>query len=306
MAYTNRLNSWIAEGAMDRDCILQRLGERIMDHTKHEEIARLYEKFQSFEPAGNGKQHSLDHTTFLSVLCSEGVLPSSLTEAGSILFNVLQYLSQAPFSHQKPLPEALTAEDFLRALIWTHYEKACLVNREGDSCRGRTPADHRRLLFQSLATDNDGKNIPLDVKEWQKQAERRAFELANYRHEFARTNCDEDGDEMYHDVLEVIFSTQPVVSEALAPVEQDELRSIAKELHGNDVHLYELTIPPARLHTLVKLLLVARFGHCGMLPDEQVPELNRVADSIVKSFHRTAGSGITWPMFDDAARKVVC
>lgn len=48
---------------------------------------------------------------------------------------------------------------------------------------------------------------PLDVKERQQQAERGAFELTDYRHEFARINCDEDEDEMYHDVLEVIFST---------------------------------------------------------------------------------------------------
>lgn len=306
MTYTNRLNSWIAEGAMDRNCIIQRLGERITDFTKDEEIAQLYQKFQLFGAVDNGTPHCLGQTTFLSFLCSHGALPSSLTEAGSILFNILQYLSQAPFSHQQLLPEALTAEEFLRALTWTHYEKACLVNREGNRCRGRTPADHRRLLFQSLATDCDDRILPLDVKEWQQQAERRAFELTDYRHEFARINCDEDGDEMYHDVLEVIFSTQPVVDEALAPVEQDEFHSIAKKLHGNDVHLHELTIPPARLQTLVKLLLVARFGHCGMLPDEQLPELSRVTDSIVKSFNRIAGSGITWPMFDDAARKVVC
>lgn len=290
---------------MERNCILQRLSKRITDFTKDEEIAQLYQKFQLFCAVDKGTPHCLNQTTFLSFLCSHGALPSSLTEAGPILFNVLQYLSQAPFSHQQLLPEALTAEEFLRALAWTHYEKACLINREGNHSRARTPADHRRLLFQSLATDCDGRNFPLDVKERQQQAERRAFELTDYRHEFARINCDEDGDEMYHDVLEVIFSTQPVVGEALAPVELDDFRSIAKKLHGNDVHLHKLMIPPARLHTLVKLLLVAQFGHCDMLPDEQLPELNHVADSIVKSFH-IAGSGITWPMFDDAARKVVC
>lgn len=291
---------------MDRNCILQRLGERIMDFTKDEEIAYLYQKFQLFGASENGIPHCLDQTTFLPILFGHGVLPQSLTEAGTILFNMLQYLSQAPFSHQQPLPEALTAEEFLRALTLTHYEKACLINREGNRCRGRTPADHRRLLFQSLATDCGDRNLPLDVKEWQQQAGNRAFELTDYRQVFAKINCDEDGDEMYHDVLEVIFSTQPVVDEALAPVEQDEFLSIAKKLHGNVVHLHKLTIAPARLHALIKLLLVARFGHCDMFPDEQLSELNCVADSIVKSFHRIAGSGITWPMFDDAARKVVC
>lgn len=303
MTSSPRLNSWIAEGAMDHNCILHRVGERMTDfgNANDEEFAQLNQNFQLFGAIDDGTPR-LGQTAFLSFLHSHGALPSSLTEAGSILYNILQYLSQAPFSHRQSL--LLTAEEFLRALTWTHYEKACWVNREGNYCRGRTPADHRRLLFQSLATYRDSRNTPLDVKKWRHQAERRAFELPDSRH--AGINCDEDGDEMYHDVLDVVFSTQPIVSEALAPVERDEFRSIAKELHGNDIRLHELMIPPGRLHALVKLLLVARFGHCGMLPDEQLPGLDCVAGSIVKSFHRITDSGITWPMFDEAARTVVC
>lgn len=49
--------------------------------------------------------------------------------------------------------------------------------------------------FSSLATYRDGRNTPLDVKEWRHQGERRAFELPESSH--AGINCDEDGDEMY-------------------------------------------------------------------------------------------------------------
>ena len=94
--------------------------------------------------------------------------------------------------------------------------------------------------FFSLATYHDHRNPCLNVKEWQHQAERRAFEL------------------------------------------------------------------PDSCHALVKLLLITQFGHCDMLPDEQLPGLDCVADSIVKSFHHITDSEITWPMFDDAARTIVC
>lgn len=77
MTYNNRLSSWITEGGMERNCILQRLNERITDFTKDEEIARLYQKFQLFGAVDNGTPHFLNQTTFLSFLCSHGALPSA-------------------------------------------------------------------------------------------------------------------------------------------------------------------------------------------------------------------------------------
>lgn len=67
MTYANQLNSWIAEGAMDRNCILQRLGESIMDFTKDEQIAQLYQKYKLFGAVDNGALYCLDQTTFLGV-----------------------------------------------------------------------------------------------------------------------------------------------------------------------------------------------------------------------------------------------
>lgn len=115
-------------------------------NVNEEAIAQLNQNFQLFSVVDN-RTPRFGQTAFSSFLKSHGALPSSLTKAGSILYSSLQYLSQAPFSHRQPLPETLTSEEFLRALTWIHYEKACWVNREGSHCRGRTPADHRRLLF---------------------------------------------------------------------------------------------------------------------------------------------------------------
>lgn len=72
-------------------------------------------------------------------------------------------------------------------------------------------------------------------------------------------------------------------------------------------YLHHLTIPPERLRTVVKLILVVQFGNCRVFPDEQLPELDCVAECIVKSFQRIPDVGTTtWPMFDDATRAVVC
>lgn len=111
---------------------------------------------------------------------------------------------------------------------------------------------------------------------------------------------------MYLEIVKVVFSTQPGISEALKPVFRGEFQVLAKELHGNFVWLNKLAFPPERLRGLIKLLLVMQLGGCGMLPDEQVSELECVAGCNVRLFQRVPGVGITWPMFDDAVKTVVC
>ena len=74
----------------------------------------------------------------------------------------------------------------------------------GSTVRGVTAGVALRLttvdcfsLFQSFATYHDRRNPPLNVKEWRHQAKRRAFGLPDSR--LTEINCDEDGDEIYHD-----------------------------------------------------------------------------------------------------------
>lgn len=76
----------------------------------------------------------------------------------------------------------------------------------GKPLPGRTPADRRGIIFQSLAATRDGRHLPFDPEDCQKQAERRAFnELEECHRENAETNCDDAGDKMYHDVVDVLF-----------------------------------------------------------------------------------------------------
>lgn len=67
-----------------------------------------------------------------------------------------------------------------------------------------------------------------------------------------------------------------------------------------------MSIPPEGLNELVKLLLVAQSFGSGKFTDEQVPELEHVAGCIARSFRQILGVGLTWPMFDDAAKAMVC
>ncbi|ODM15015.1 hypothetical protein SI65_09510 [Aspergillus cristatus] len=59
-------------------------------------------------------------------------------------------------------------------------------------------------MFQSLATTEGGKKLLFDIVDWTKQAEHRAVEFPPSRADEAMLkvpNCDEEGDEMFHDNL---------------------------------------------------------------------------------------------------------
>ena len=155
-----------------------------------------------------------------------------------------------------------------------------------------------RILFQSLATTRDGRKLPFDAEEWSRRAARRLSEL-NAR----GSNFDEFGDEIYYDTLDFIFNSQePLTSQ---PVDRDHFRGLARELHGNDLHLHHLSIPRDRFRCLVKLLLLCQFGDTEDMDIRRFLDLDRVVDSIVRPFFRIVGVGITWPMFDDAIRLMV-
>lgn len=164
-------------------------------------------------------------------------------------------------------------------------------------------------MFQSLATTEDGKKLPFDPENWTKQAARRAVEFPPWQafeSELKPINCDEEGDEMFHDAVDTLFSHQPDIDCIYGNVRRDCFRPLARKYQGGGFCLHELTISSERLHALVKLLLVAQFGPFNSLDSEEFPDLDKVTSCIVKAFHRNPDVGITWPMFDDAARGTVC
>lgn len=67
------------------------------------------------------------------------------------------------------------------------------------------------MLFQSFA--RNGKSDVFNAGDARKQAERRAFDFTVTgrpdTRRFAAINYDDDGDEIFYDVLDVLYATQP-------------------------------------------------------------------------------------------------
>lgn len=302
----SKLETWIAQGEMDIDRIFLRMDDAInnIGYEFDSEKKAIRVNFSSLCNNIDGTPR-LTEVAFRTFLHGRGAIPPALMGTTSIIFQSMRYLSQVPFS-QQTLPEALTMTELCRAIIWPNY------NRSRYLCDGldeRTPADYRRIMFQSLATTEDGKKLPLDIEDWKKQAERRAVELPlslASRAESRTTNCDDAGDEMFHDALTIMHITQPDIDSTQGNVSRDCFRSLAKQYQGGGFHLNELSIPPGELHALVKLLLIAQFGPYDHLEIEGFSDLDRVTSCVVKAFHQDANMDITWPMFDDAAKGMVC
>lgn len=91
---------------------------------------------------------------------------------------------------------------------------------------------------------------------WKRQTllPKKATEVEEHQLCFTDTNYDTDGDEMYHDILDILSMTQPrEIYEA--PVTRDSLRPLAKDLHDSRIALRQQAIRLSKFKSLVKLLL---------------------------------------------------
>lgn len=99
--------------------------------------------------------------------------------------------------------------------------------------------------------------------------------------------------------------TQPEIDSLHGTVYRDCPRPLAKYYQGGGFRLHVLSIPPGRLEALVTLLLIDQFGPYNHL-NTHFSDLDRVSSCIVKAFHQDPHVDITWPMFDDAPKGMVC
>lgn len=147
--------------------------------------------------------------------------------------------------------------------------------------------------------------MPLDAEYARKQAEHRAFDFSGVlgeegRGEFAKTNFDEDGDEMFHDLLDVLYNVAKPEQIGRGGPPRDGFRGFAKELQiqlnggeGELERFHYLSIPQDEFRDLVRLRLVTHFGRRPNGQIEQDGDLNRVADCIVRAFAQDPDLGIT-------------
>jgi hypothetical protein len=301
----DRLNRWISEGLMTRELVFERLTKILCYSIKTR--TELESSFRSLSVTDETGTERVTETAFTSFLTKAEAIPQSMPGIGPILYHILHYLSGYPLHHY-PSP-ALSLDGWLRAFGWLIPWRDGIWYEQGPGAHWRTPADARRAIFQSIATAREGEKLPYDPEEWSRQARKRAFEFpesdSQYR-ESANPNCDEDGDEMYHDVLDVVFTAQVEVPVWIAGIPRDVFRGLAKRFHGHDLKLHHLTVPLDTMRMVVKYLLIQQIGAGLTTKLICARDLDHVTDCLSRAFVQNSQVGANWPMFDEASKKAVC
>jgi hypothetical protein len=293
-----QIHAWTAVGAMTPEAILARIDQNIIDKRtfRPSELAALRRNFQAVcDPKGQ-----ISKAEFTNFVLSKSSLPAALTDAVHVLFESLCYLSRTPLQStpSSPLPPTthLTLEGLTRALMWLLPSRVPSVITETRSGRMRSPADHRRLMFQSLATSRVA-HAP--------EGTRSVASRREPRNQGAETNGDGHRDEMYHDILDTLASTQPYTPPAFAPPSRDTFHALATKLHeGAAPSLSSLAISKDRLTSFLSLLLANNFAERLL---DVSPDLEAVAHAMAASFcdGRQDGQIVTWEMFDFAATELL-
>ncbi|KAK1753169.1 hypothetical protein QBC47DRAFT_431515 [Echria macrotheca] len=303
-----KISDWVAQRALSKEAVWERVDNAIRG-------TRLESPFGSLTASDS----LLTEAAFIAVLQDKADLPRSPDgeAAGKILFSSLAYLSTLPFpSSTKTIPQrdGLSPAQLARALVWIIPDNYGSIVEEGNLSRQRSKADHRRLIFQSLAARLDPTDKPdYDAESARRLALHNAFEV---EHESRRDHCalnhDDDGDEIYHDLLDVLYGTQITPRDPrYGPVPRDAFRPVAKQLaaeHDLD-KLYDLGIPVDRFVSLVKYLVALQFTQPDAYRDEHgnldLSRFDAAARSICAAFcPDNSGVIITWPAFDHALKNI--
>lgn len=249
-----------AQGKLSIEFLLQDLDDTIrtgyaLPHEAKPELKRVFDK--AANSAG-----LLSESALLALLQATTAIPpsSELVEANNIIFSALRYLSNFPFCPNiESGLEGINFAQFSRALAWILPGNDLYMFEEDNFSRCRTPADHRRLLFQCFALRHAHPLYEAPIA--RKLAVRNAFD---YERDFGSNLCamnyDEDGDEIFHDLLEVLYSSQEQ-HPPRAPAIMDAFRPLAKRMftENNLPTLRTLGIPAGRFVTLLRLLLAMQF-----------------------------------------------
>ncbi|KAJ5583985.1 uncharacterized protein N7459_003785 [Penicillium hispanicum] len=301
------INDWLERGMLSKEFILGRLDQEIKTSCSLREEERLALK-RSFQSVCTD-EGLLTEAGFISLLQAKTILPHfpEGIEISKALYTSLAYLSTLPFPKS---PEKTTSHPGLslaqltRCLVWALPGNHKYIMTEDNFSRARTKSDHRRIIFQSLAFATHDK--PYDPKRARQLALQNALDVDTENDLiFALSNHDDDGDEIYHDLLDVLYSMQPE-NLPLAPVTRDSFRSIAKRIGRENelASLHSIGIPIELFVSLVKLFLALQFESPSTRVD--LNQFNAAAQSISSAFCEEKNSGIiTWPMFNYGLRNVV-
>jgi hypothetical protein len=238
-----------------------------------------------------------------------------------LVYRILAYHSGAPFHKPPttPLSESLSLQDIQRALAWLLPDRHLSMAKMGTYGRTRTRADHRRLLFQSLATRHvHTPDDPASETARRRYSQRNAFDMEHVKSrfggldEYANINRDDDGDEMYHDLLDVLHENVP--ENYPYGSTRDELRPLAKELKAG-FEFHELAVPRGELTDFIRALLALQYetNRAALKPGDLL-YLDEVVASVMATFacdeldiqaaYPTADNLIAWPAFDQGVKQI--
>lgn len=260
------------------------------------------------------------------ITCIQSQLPKNVpTTFADHVYRIFAYHSTAPLYHapDTPAKEFFTLLDVERALVWLLPNRHLRMGETGNMGRMRTPADGHRLLFQSLATRSVATaSDPILEATRRRYAHRNAYDANHVREEYGwtsedvdeqlddwcKTNRDDDGDEMYHDLLDVLHHNVP--ENFPYGSMRDDLRPLATELKI-DVVFHSLAIPKADLVELVQALLVLQFepGESGDVrwSDETVASVMATFtcdDNEIAAAFPLNDDLVAWPAFDCGLQKL--
>ncbi|KAF1976386.1 hypothetical protein BU23DRAFT_597213 [Bimuria novae-zelandiae CBS 107.79] len=247
------------------------------------------------------------------------------------LYRMLVYLSTAPLyrAPDAPLPGSLSVSEIQHALAWLLPGRQLYMSETGNMGRMRTPADGRRLLFQSLAERHiSTPESPNKEAARRDYAHRNAFDM-EYAKKFARSteylnsiltewckiNRDDDGDEMFHDVLDVLHKNVP--DNFPYGSKRDDLRPLAKELKA-DFELHNLAIPRVDLKEFVRALLILQIEQAEHARSSLEPAASQSFDEAAASVMATFACDdkelaaafpegqdlVAWPAFDQGLKQI--
>lgn len=206
----------------------------------------------------------------------------AIAQFAPILFRMLVYLSNYPFVPPSSSGgEGLTRAGFRRAFIHTITPLARNFAPGESYSRRRTSGDMRRLVFQGLSdffashASSTSVDLPtFDEELWSSAARARSLEGMDddEDEEEPVVNRDEDGDEIYHDIIDVLYATQPERDPSYGDCRRDAFRQVAKGLRwSKPLHLYVVTADVLESALEVNRRLMEVLGHDTA--DEQVDPL---------------------------------
>jgi hypothetical protein len=308
---------WLAEQYRAGRFDLSHAHHHIFSDREHGALASGFNSLAAEAPGGA----CVNRTALVTRI--ESQLPLGFPHIfADLVYRILAYHSTAPFYKApttSPPPISLSQLDIQRALAWILPDRHLSMATMGTHGRTRTRADHRRLLFQSLATRTvHTPRGPANENARRRYAQRNAFDMGHVKSRlgaldgYASINRDDDGDEMYHDLVDVLHNNVP--ENFPYGSRRDDLRPLAKGLRA-DFEFHELALPRGDFADFVRALLALQYGtdRAALEPGDLL-YLDEAVASVMATFacderdvqaaYPTADDLIAWPAFDQGIKQI--